>query len=215
MCFSPAASFTASALLGVTGIAAVMKTKDKKALPLAMIPIFFAIQQAIEGGLWLSLRGDGTHTLLLTSLYLFFALFWWPAYGPITIYMVEIVPWRRRVLAILSCVGILVGGYVYTTYLIQPIPATIVNHCIYYDHVTPYAMVAAVLYLIATLGAGIISSKYILKFLYTLLAVFAFIAWKIYLNNFASVWCFFAAIASTIIYFVVTRPLPKKKGTKK
>ena len=76
MCFSPAASFTAAALLSVAGSAAVIKNyKVKKALPIAIIPLIFAIQQAIEGMLWLNIQGSGGYTLLFTYLFLFFALF--------------------------------------------------------------------------------------------------------------------------------------------
>ncbi len=212
MCFSPSASFTASALLGVIGVATVAKTKNKKALPLAVIPLIFALQQLIEGGLWLNILGSGRFTLLLTAFFLFFALFWWPAFVPFTVYVIETVPWRRRVLAVLSGVGVATGIYIYATYLLNPTSAVIMNHCIYYEHTTPYGMVGAVLYMCVTVGAGVISSRYMIKFLYTLLAVLAFIAWRIYLANFVSVWCFFAAVASGFIYYIQTSSRVKKKS---
>mgnify|MGYP000091041284 FL=1 len=75
MCFSATASFAASAVLGATGIATLAKTKDRKMLPLATIPLVFAIQQAIEGGLWLTIADGGSDAVLLSALFLFFALF--------------------------------------------------------------------------------------------------------------------------------------------
>ena len=54
MCFSASASFLAASLLLVTGIYALKKVKSKKQIPLALIPLFFAFQQAAEGVIWLS-----------------------------------------------------------------------------------------------------------------------------------------------------------------
>ena len=56
MCFSAPASFVAAAVTGAVGVAAMMRVHRREELPLAAMPLFFAVQQAIEGFLWLSLR---------------------------------------------------------------------------------------------------------------------------------------------------------------
>lgn len=212
MCFSPEASFAASAVLGTTGLVTLIKTKERKMLPLATIPFIFAIQQAIEGGLWVSLEGSGRDVVLLSSLFLFFALFWWPAFAPFAIRSIEPFGWRRKVLTICSLVGIVLGVYLYANFLMNPAPATIVNQCIYYNYEAPYSMVAAVVYMVVTVGAGVISSKYMVKMLFSIMAILAFIASWMYFENFTSVWCFFAAVVSVMVYLIVTgKELRRKK----
>jgi hypothetical protein len=47
MCFSAAASFTASSVLALIGIMALLKTQgNRRLLPAASIPLIFGIQQA-------------------------------------------------------------------------------------------------------------------------------------------------------------------------
>ncbi len=214
MCFSAAASFTASAVLGATGIAAIIRTKEKKMLPLATLPLVFAIQQAVEGGLWLSIGGTGKDTLLLSSLFLFFALFWWPAFVPFAVRSIEPFGWRRKVLTAACLVGTALGIYLYANFLLNPTPASVVNQCIYYNYSAPYSMVAAIIYILVTVGAGVMSSRYMVKVVFSVMAVSAFIASWLYYENFTSVWCFFAAIVSVLIYLIVTGKEIQKKERK-
>ncbi len=57
MCFSAAASFSAAAVCGGIG-AAALRRAGKRDLMLAAIPIIFAAHQALEGAVWLT-EGDG------------------------------------------------------------------------------------------------------------------------------------------------------------
>ena len=73
MCFSATASFGASAVLGVIGVAAVAKAKTKPQRLFASIPLVFAVQQLSEGFLWLSqnipARQAGEPCLLIPFLF--------------------------------------------------------------------------------------------------------------------------------------------------
>ncbi len=216
MCFSPEASFTAAALLSVAGGAAVIKNQRiKKVLPIAVIPFIFAIQQLIEGMLWLNIQGSGTYTLLFTYLFLFFALFWWPAYAPFSVYILEENPRRKHILMGLSGAGIMLGVALYGAFIMNPASATVVNSCIYYDYVTPFGTLAIVVYGLTTIVAGLISSNRNVRFLYFVFWMLALVAWKLYMVNFTSVWCFFAAIVSAIICWFDFSVKPKKTSIKK
>lgn len=203
MCFSATASFTASAALGVTGIATLSKIKNIREAPLASIPLIFAAQQFIEGLLWLTLAGTGTYALPLTYLYQFFALFWWPIFIPLTVYLLENQSWRKKIITLFFLFGIIVGISQYATFLRGPISGQIVNRCISYntDSTLPLSSLPfIVLYGLATVGACLISSKKIIKIFGIMGGIFALFAWHVYAVNFSSVWCFFAAILSIIIY---------------
>src|SRR5687768_7354448 len=101
MCFSTTASFVTAALTGAIGIVCVSRISRLRQLPLAIAPILFAIQQGIEGILWLSLSGDldRSVSLPLTILFLLIAEVFWPVYAPFAVLMTE--PSRLRRLLML------------------------------------------------------------------------------------------------------------------
>lgn len=87
------------------------------------------------------------------------------------------------------------------------------NHCIYYEYTAPFGTAAAAVYIAIVVGAGALSGRYMVKILFGLIAFLAFIASWLYYENFTSVWCFFAAIVSVLIYLIVTGTELKKKKT--
>lgn len=201
MCFSATASFVASAGLGIVGVMTVIKVKDVRALPLAAVPLWFSLQQFIEGGLWMSLSAHSYLALPFTYLFLFFALFWWPVYIPLCTYLVEPSPWRRRIMAFLGVAGLGLGSYIFNLFVTQPVPATIVNSCLYYRTNNTNEFFWGMLYIIVAIGAGLISSHKTIAIASSLAGILALIAWRLYITNFISVWCFFAAVTSLGIYF--------------
>ena len=78
MCFSATASFTVSALLIPTGIYCLKESiaTKREYLPFSLWPLFFAIQQAFEGILWLGMGNNQLKLIHSTSLgFLFFSHF--------------------------------------------------------------------------------------------------------------------------------------------
>ena len=201
MCFSATASFTASAALGIVGTAALIKNKNKNARPLMAVPLFFALQQFVEGLLWLSLMSRPGYVLPLTHIFLFFALLFWPVYIPLAALMLEIKK-SRRLLVLIFCIGgAVVGVILYVSFLFQPEAAQVVNRCLYYPSVAPYPTFLGYLYILVTVGVGVVSSKKIIKLFTLLVLIFSLFTWYFYAVNFISVWCFFAAIISIVLYF--------------
>ena len=49
MCFSAAASLSAAAVTGAVGVLTLAKTANARELPLAVVPLVFSAQQALEG----------------------------------------------------------------------------------------------------------------------------------------------------------------------
>lgn len=201
MCFSATASFTAAGALGVIGTVTMVRTRRPEEFSLATIPIVFAIQQFIEGLLWLSLNNSGTYTLALTYLFLFFAFLWWPIYAPYLAFRLEKPGKRRTIIAGLCVLGAIVGSILYANFLLYPTAAININKCIFYDSPHEYSALLTYLYIVAIVGAGLVSTQPIIKLFSLLLGGFALTAWLIFLNNFTSVWCFFAAIISLVLCF--------------
>ncbi|MFA6486435.1 MAG: DUF6629 family protein [Candidatus Magasanikbacteria bacterium] len=200
MCFSATASFTASAVLGVVGAATLGKTKNKRAWLLSAVPLLFALQQFTEGLLWVSLDRWPTYTLPLTHVFLFFALFVWPIYTPLMILLLEPSKIRRIIIGFFLAGGIVVGTMFYLNYLTSPEVARVLNRCLYYPTHIFQPESLKYLYIVVTVGSGLISSRMIAKLFCLLVLVGSVITWVFYTVNFTSVWCFFAATISVVLY---------------
>ena len=109
MCFSAQASFTAAGVLAAIGVATFAQKPERKRVAFAAFPLFFAIHQAIEGFIWLSMESGGPPTSL-AELYLFFAQVFWPVFTPLSVLLME-DDWRRKMgLWILFAAGAVVSA---------------------------------------------------------------------------------------------------------
>lgn len=201
MCFSAPVSFTASALIGAVGIATLIKVKKGSDIPLALVPLIFAAQQFVEGMLWLNIGKAPGPAMLFTYIFCFFALLWWPLYVPLVALVSEQNEWRRKIIRIFCFGGAVLGAFLYAHFLVNPLSAQVVNKCIYYNFTVPYPVLFTIAYSLLTLVPGIISSSRFLNLFGCLVTVLALVARYAYFVNFVSVWCFFAAILSVLIFF--------------
>ena len=202
MCFSPAASFTAGSALTVIGIMTLRKTKTPREWPLASLPLLFAAQQFVEGLLWLVLLEgkSGAEQYWLTQIYTAFAGILWPLLIPLGIFLIESDNRRKRFLLAIFLISI--GLAVYTLSIIARFGfhAEIFNACILYSHPAEQGLHMLALYIVTTCGAFFCSSERAIIWigLANILALLA--ASNFYWTNFVSVWCFFSAFVSGLIY---------------
>lgn len=206
MCFSASASFIAGASLLAVGAVTVSKAAQKAELPFAMIPVLFGLQQIVEGVIWLGLRFD-TPLLntFMTQVYSLFSHVLWPIYVPLAVLLLEPTPWRRRTLSAFLWVGAVVGLYLLYTLVRFPVRAEAVGGHILYVSPHFYALVVMGAYLAATCISTFFSSyKAVVAF--GVVALLSFIAaYGFYALWFISVWCFFAAIQSGLVYLYFRR----------
>ncbi len=204
MCYSATASFTASAFLLSAGIFAVFKAHRQapEYLLLALVPIIFGIQQAIEGSVWLHI-----HTLTPALLYLFFAYFLWPGYIPYSLYFIEKNPKKRKQLMYLSLSGTLVGMCLYLPILFKWVQLDILtlSHSLCYNLQLPSIIIytLAVLYLICMVWATFISSDQRLRFFGIMLTFSYIMSYLFFRYAFTSVWCFLSACLSIFIIYII------------
>ena len=204
MCFSATASFAAGGALGTAGVLTLTQVKTKRDIPLAAIPLLFGIQQTIEGVIWVSF-GVPTLNTVMTYAYLFFAYVLWPVLVPIAVLLVETHPVRKNILRILSLIGLAMGAYLLYFIFTDPGKAHIVNHSLAYDYRHLYNLLPLSLYVAVTCGSGLVSSSKILNIFATAVLISFFVAYWFYSITFISVWCFFAAILSIIIFWYFKR----------
>ena len=201
MCFSATASFVAGSALSVVGVVTITKVRKKAEIPFAMIPLLFGVQQISEGFIWLSFRLNASLlNIAMTYVYSVFSHVLWPIFVPFAVGLLEIVSWRKKVISGFQVVGIAVG--LYFLYFIVRIPLTsqIVNKSIVYNSPHFYIIPALIAYFAATCVSSLFSSHKLINIfgIVTLLAAAA--TYWFYASSFVSVWCFFAAILSIMIF---------------
>ena len=200
MCFSATASFSAGTVLIVLGVATLRATRRKAEIPFASIPLLFGLQQIVEGLLWLSFRFDAPQlNVAMTYLFSMFSHVLWPMFVPFSIGLLETVPWRRNVIWGFQAVGLFVGLYLLHLLIDLPVTAVAAEHIVY---VSPhfYKLQVMGLYLASTCVGCFISSKGAIRLFGALALAFFGVAYAFFSVALFSVWCFFAAILSSIIY---------------
>lgn len=167
------------------------------------MPIVFAIQQSIEGLLWLNLplAPDGPVATRLTLLFLLLAEVWWPLYVPAMMLLVEPDARRRRLMLPWLVAGLGVAAYLLWGIVMRPHGARILSgHVVYVtEHQFPFAVGLA--YLAATCLPLLMSTHRAVVILGVIVLTGCVTAYAFYWESFVSVWCFFGASASAVILF--------------
>ncbi len=202
MCFSASASFTASAALTVAGIVTLKQARQPAQFPLALIPIIFAIQQAVEGWIWLMQANPGPIWLesLLSHIFPFIAYTFWTIWVAYSVRNIETDPLRRKILFILQIIGIIVALFFLYFMISGPLTIEVINHSIHYAFDFPFYAISQWLYGTAIIGATLVS-RYQLVNLFGIGLIISYNIARFYFTpTYPSVFCFFSALISIIIY---------------
>ena len=201
MCFSATASFVTAGVTGTIGIVALSRTNDVRELPLAATPLVFALQQAFEGSLWLSLplEPGGAFPAALVFSFLIVAEVVWPIYAPLAVLLVEPNEKRRQLMLLCLAAGVSVGAWLLWSILARPHGAAILDDHIVYVTEFKHSDFVGIAYLAATGGPLALSSRRTLVALGAIILAGSVMAYVFYWEAFVSVWCFFAAAASVVI----------------
>jgi hypothetical protein len=202
MCFSATASFSAGAFLVGLGTLTLNSASRPRELPFAAIPLLFAVQQLTEGVIWLTFRYEAPQlNAVMTHVYSFFSHVLWPVYVPLAVLLIEPSGWRRRGLLVFVAAGIAVGAYLMYVLVAFPIVSRPVGQHIEYISPHFFAAVAITLYLMSIAFSQFLCTYRTVN-VFGGLALLSFVAaYYFYAIWFISVWCFFAALLSTVVYF--------------
>lgn len=202
MCFSATASLTASAVLTVAGVITLKQVKRAEQLPLATIPMIFALQQAVEGWIWLmqTHHAPAWLEIILSHIFPFIAYTFWSIWVPYAVQKIETNPIRRKILSILQIIGILVGLFFLYFMLSGPLQVKIISHSIHYAFEFPLYAFSQWLYGIAIIGSTLVSSHKLVNLFGIGLIISYNIARFYFTPTYPSVFCFFSALISVIIY---------------
>ena len=201
MCFSPTASFTAAIGLSAIGIVTLKKTRSKREIPFALIPLIFGIQQAVEGVVWLSIYYNNFILNYIAShIFTSFAYIFWPVFVPMAVLCLERKGGKKKTLYILELCGLTLAGYFIYFMTQAAVLGRIVNKCIVYPTPTIYVFPLVGLYVASTCLALVFSSHNTIKWFGFLTTFALIITYEFYFFASVSVWCFFCAILSLVVY---------------
>lgn len=201
MCFSASASFIAGTALSAVGVAALRNTRMRTERPFAMIPLLFGIQQLTEGVIWMTFRYDApVLKQTMTYAYSGFSHVLWPIYVPFAMGVLEAVRRRKRTFFAFGAAGIAVGLYLLYSIIARPVVAQVVGGHIVYASPHFYLLPVMVLYLAATCVSCFFSSHGFVKLFGVLLLMSFVVTYFVHIGALVSIWCFFAAILSLLIY---------------
>ena len=209
MCFSATASFGASAVITVISVASFKKASAPAQRALACIPLFFAVQQSVEGVLWLSFMHDEYRYLYSFAVhtFLFLALSVWPTMVPLAFMMPEPDGTRKKILKVLLGAGVLVSLFHLFCLMNYGAEASPKPHHIRYDLNFPPKLLylSSIIYFIPALIPAFISGFKYIRWIGAGLIASYIISWIFYHHFIISVWCFFATGISLIVLLAIVR----------
>lgn len=222
MCFSATASFAAGVVLSAAGVATQRKVRKPSQRLFAAIPLLFGFQQFTEGMLWVTLRSSGYDWLQNAATYIFLmtALVILPVMIPVSMWFMEEVKNRKRILAILMVTGgILSLFYAFCLISYNVTPRINGFHIQYIDEF-PQTLewIASLFYPAATVAPFFASSVRRMWLLGILIAVAWLVTGIFFKGYLISVWCFFAALISVLIYWILSKSeatVPNVNGGKR
>lgn len=199
MCFSPTASFIAGGALSAAGVYTLKRAKKDAQIPFAAIPLFFGIQQIIEGFVWITFDKPFFHAAA-TYAYVMLSHVLWPVFLPFAVWRLESDARRKKWLALFVFVGCVIGATLFAYVLQGPVSSVVVGRSIAYAVPLPNVPFGLWAYVLATSGACLASTrKFVRVFGLALFGSLGIAYWS-YHEAFYSVWCFFAAILSLIVF---------------
>lgn len=210
MCFSATASFTAAAVIGSIGILTLRSAAtnhDRRVLPFAAFPLLFAVQQLVEGFLWLDLAGPGPGALrpILVQAFQGYAEIIWPIFAPLAAFLIEPERLRRRLILLCLAVGVVLSAYLLAKMIAHPYAAFVGSGHIVYQNDAHYPLGIEAPYVVATTISLLLSSHRYVQLLASVILVGFGVAYISFHHAYISVWCFFAAVASVLVYLYASR----------
>ena len=200
--------------LGAIAIQQSRRRQRPELLPLAIMPVLFGLQQAMEGLVWLALEAGASAADVrpLALSYLFFAFALWPSWIPWAAFAMargRLHPSLQVLLGALSLCGLLLGLGLWLPLLIEPsrLSTAVHGHSIAYSAELLLSgkagTMARVLYLLViVLPLLLLPSPRLRLFALALLSTGLLADWYAH-QTFTSVWCYLSALLSGWILWLV------------
>jgi hypothetical protein len=201
MCFSPEADFTAGVVVAGVGVETLRRVRAPRELIVGALPLLFGIHQLVEGFVWLGLRGQVSSGLgdAAKQAYIVYAHAVLPVIVPFGFMLLEPDRRRSRWMWPLVCLGLVLGVYLLWQITAYPVGAQEQARCIDYTTHTPNDVLIGALYVVATCGPALLSSRRQLRW-FGLVSLIGVIATAVVrADELTSLWCLYVALVSVFI----------------
>ncbi len=223
MCFSATASFVSAGALTPLGLLSVRLASGhnpSREMPLALLPVLFASQQALEGLVWLGLEAPAPWATLRPAAlaYLGFAFALWPIWIPwsaLRLAAHRAGRWLQRLYRVLMGLGVLVAGALWIPLLLNP---ALINPIVRHGSIDyqvqgswaerPDHWAVTLLYLLIIGLPLLLHPCWRLRWLGVALMLAFVLAQLAFLHAFSSVWCFFSALLSALVLWILLGEQP-------
>ena len=209
MCFSATASFSAAVVCAGIGVVTVRRARAAD-LMLAFIPIIFSLHQALEGVVWLTDAEGWGRCSGYGFAIIAFCL--WPLYVPVATWRSESDTQRRTLMLCFAALGaVIVAGAAWVLY--PGLKIDFATNKIQYLPTRRYPFVFDYIYAACVTGPFLLHRNIYLQVFGCLILVFFGVSEVLFNPARYSVWCFFAAVSSIILYlFVSSRSRSARDG---
>jgi hypothetical protein len=201
MCFSAAANFVGSGVLGTIGVVTLTKVKHRRELLFAALPVLFAIHQFIEGFVWLGLDGvlSPAVTHDMGAAFMLYAQGLLPFLLPLSVLLFEANKTSRRRMQPFLWIGVATTLYILWALTAFPTQVYVRGNSIVYINQATNNITVAIFYVIATCGSLFFSKIRMMVVFGVANLVILLAVMEVKRYAFTSLWCAYAAIASLII----------------
>jgi len=208
MCFSAGASFAGGVVISAIGVATLIKVHKPSQIIFASIPLFFGFQQFVEGFLWYILQHPeyAEYQSTFTIAFMIMAQVFWPMMIPLAVLFMESNRKKKKVLWALLAAGLSVSFfYAYCLLTYRVIPEISGYHLFYdvQDNPKVLSFIAFGLYLVTSITPLFISSIKRTHLLGILMSISCLVTIIFFTQYLTSVWCFFAALISAVIFWIL------------
>ncbi|MEU1129198.1 DUF6629 family protein [Streptomyces sp. NPDC005900] len=204
MCWSATADLVAGTGIAAVGIAGVtLAARHPRDLPLAALPLLLGAHQIIEAALWRNGGGTGPATVAWAVIALPLLALWVPA-----AVLCAAPPDARRRLLIPLAAGTATSAVLAYTLATRTVTAEIRGHTVGYSLGLPRPGLVVAGYLLATIGALLLSGDRGLVLFGVLVAVGAGVCVVLWRQEYISTWCAFAAVCSVLLLLWVKKRRP-------
>jgi hypothetical protein len=201
MCFSAAANFVGSGVLGAIGVVTLTRVKHRRELLFASLPALFAIHQFIEGFVWLGLDGILSPAVAhdMGAAFMLYAQGLLPFLLPLSVLLFESDRTSRNRMLPFLVLGAATTLYILWALTAFPTQVYVRENSIVYVNQATNNTAVAVLYVIVTCGSLFFSKVKAMVMFGAANLIILLVVMEVKRYAFTSLWCAYAAVASVII----------------
>jgi hypothetical protein len=201
VCFSPEGDLIGGLVVSAVGVDACLHLRGRPEYRMiAPFPILLGLHQIDETFVWWQLQGHVAHAVGVVAMwiYLLFAFVVLPTLVPLMVWRLE-PKGRRRVIAPFLALGVITSCVLLEAMLSGRPSATLGTYHVAYSIGLQHGVVIIGLYILATCGSMLASGLRNVVWFGALNVMAVIVLARLCANGFASLWCFYAALASGAI----------------